>query len=250
MEAAPEAIGQLAGGRRVGTVARVDVMEQRQLEAAAGQQSEPDLAQVVPLLLVVASFGDRVAAVRRRDERVQVGRVEHEQLLLGPDRAVGDQASAQLLLDPLDRRLGHLVHRIPDPPVVEVGGRNRQRARKRRLRVPLAHPQLRAGGVRTVHDHKLQVATDRMREPRGRDLLVDQRAQPETLGLLPQHKRPRLTVPSQDRLRLLPRLLERLGRPQVDLLDDPRFAIHPRRARPIEVLAPALPLPDDRPRHH
>jgi len=68
-------LGQLAGGGRVGSVAGVDVVEERQLEAARGEQGEPDLAQVVPLLLEV---GITLHHVRRRlPTEVRVAAPDH-----------------------------------------------------------------------------------------------------------------------------------------------------------------------------
>src|SRR5205823_4026905 len=63
---------------------------------------------------------------------------------------------------------------------------------------------------------------------------------------LPQHQRARGAAPRRDRLRVLARPSECVGRTEIDLLDDPRLAVHPRRAHPVEVVPPTLALAHDR----
>jgi len=70
--------GQFLGngleGRGVGLVAGIDVMEERDMEIGAHQHAQADLAQVAPVLLVMAA-GGQVGRRAGVDEGEEVGAI-------------------------------------------------------------------------------------------------------------------------------------------------------------------------------
>ncbi len=133
----------------VGPVPGIGVPGQRDPAVPGDHQAEADQPQVRAFLLGLAALRDRRPAVRRRDERREVGHVEGDG---GHVHAAGlhdrhrDRAAGLLQLLRGDR-----VHRVPEPAVIQ--------RRSGDLREPVRRgglPPVREGGLGARRDQPVQ----------------------------------------------------------------------------------------------
>jgi hypothetical protein len=236
----------------VGPVSGVGVPGHRDPAVTGDDQAETDQAQVVAFLLGVPALGDRCLGVARVDERREVRHVQRER--------------GQIQVELADHPRGDRPFRVHQGGLVEVVHRVPEVAVVARRRVDLGEsgsggggPPVREGQFRARRDHPVR---DRQRQVRsyrrGRvrasdpDRLVDRGGDPQPA----QHRPDRGQVSEALVLHPLrhPGLIaggrqpgeDLLAGAQVLLLDDPRFAVHPRGSHQVVVrLVPTL-LPHNR----
>ena len=150
----------LQAGRQlvaVADVARVDVVAQAQAVRAVEGVAEADLAQVMALLLAVATLGQPVASVGGRDPGVEVGGVvgQHalaDQVAAAESLQQGQLGTLELVGLGLDERLGDVdgVEMVPEGLGAEVAGGEAPQVGEDGVAVPVGDGGLGAGGTDAV----------------------------------------------------------------------------------------------------
>ena len=223
---------------------------QRDPAVPGDDQAQPDQPQVRAFLLGLAPLRDRRLAVAGVNVR---GEVSHVQRHRGHVHARGlhdlhrDRAG-----DLLQLLQGDVVHRVPEPPVIQRGGGDLGEPVRSGRFPPVREPGLGARGDQPVQRSQHQVRAGGQRLPgRGRPGgLVDDRRHAEILQHAPRRgDGAELLMPGPVR-QAQPAAAHRgrqlIGGPQVLLRDDPGLAVYPGGFHQVVVRGLAALLPHDR----
>ena len=204
------------------------MVEERDVEIGADQHAQADLAQVAPVLLVVAAGGQlgRGAGV---DEGEEIGAVIDQ----------GAQGQAQLLDEPLgerlldgaDVRLADLVHVVPEGLAGELVGGGGQQARQDGVVVPMGQLGLAGGVGGAVDGGQQQVLADREALVALGDLGIDEFDQADLAGLVKEggdiaEAGQAGSLGPEGLLGLGDGLDDMVQGAEIDGFDDFRFAVH------------------------
>ena len=152
--------GEALVQRRVGAVAGIGAMQQRQARVGADQQGHADDAQGLAAFLAVAASGQLGALVEGADVGEEVGGIEQQ--LVQAEAELAAHVADQVAFDGSDRGGGDAVHVVPEALAGELAGADRQQTApamesNQRARAALEE------GVR----QRLRTATSRYRPTEG-----------------------------------------------------------------------------------
>ncbi len=181
LAAAPgEVGGEALEQGRVGAVAGIGAMQQRQAEVGRDEQRDAYDAQRLAALLAVAALGQRGALVEGVNVGEEVGGVE--QHLAQVDAELAGHGGDEVAFDGLDRVGGDAVHVVPEALAGELGGADGEQSWEDGGVEPGCEGGLGAGGEAAVEDSCEQVGADGGAGAALGDVAVNVLGQAETAG--------------------------------------------------------------------
>jgi hypothetical protein len=158
LTAGQELLGHALEGHRVVLIARVGVMEERDLTIGGDQEGEAQQPEIGPALLAVAPLRQRGARVEAIEEGEKVGGVEQQTPEIQAEPC--DGCAGQLVFDSGDVLPGDAGHVVPEPLARELAGGQGQKAPEGGLRVPVPDLGLAARGHTAVQGGDQEVRAD------------------------------------------------------------------------------------------
>ncbi len=152
-------LGHAAEGGGIVLVARVGVMQQRDLPIGSDQEGQAEEAQVVPSVFAVASLGKHGPVVETVDEGKKVSGIKEQASQIEPQ--AGDRGGGDLLFDGDNSLLIDPLHIIPKSLAAQLRGLDADQAREDGLLIPVTDLGFTSRGDTAVEGSDEEVLTHR-----------------------------------------------------------------------------------------